>query len=58
MGEKIKIFHKLDLKHVQIGRDCFNLFGLDSNHYSNKPNLEDFIKTYNASDVVDVSNAH
>ena len=47
-----------DLKHVQIGRDCFNLFGLDSNHYSNKPNLEDFIKTYNASDVVDVSNAH
>ena len=43
---------------VQLGRDCFNLYGLNSNHYSNRPNLAEFNKTYNASDVVRMSNTH
>ena len=43
---------------VQLGRDCFNLYGLNSDHYSNRPNLAEFNKTYNASDVVRMSNTH
>ena len=43
---------------VQLGRDCFNLYGLNSDHYSNRPNLAEFNKTYNAPDVVRMSNTH
>ena len=43
---------------VQLGRDCFNLYGLNSDYYSNRPNLAEFNKTYNASDVVRMSNTH
>ena len=43
---------------VQIGRDCFNLYGLNSDHYRNRPNLAEFNKTYEASDVVRMSNTH
>ena len=43
---------------VQLGRDCFNLYGLNSDHYANRPNLAEFNKTYGASDVVRMSDTH
>lgn len=44
--------------HVQLGRDCFNLYGLNSAHYTNRLNLAEFNKTYTASNVVRMSDTH
>ena len=43
---------------VQLGRDCFNLSGSNSNRYVNKPNLSQFTKIGSSSDVVRITNDH